>query len=78
MFKNRSFNVKMVKDNPKDWEDTLMSSGPGVTFSMSPEQLSNAASEFIEKNTETIVDGIITVLLVKTACDLARIFARRI
>lgn len=77
MFRNRSFNVKMVRDDePKKWEDVLAKSGAGVTFTMSPEQLSNAATEFIDKNTTTIVEGIAAVIITKTVCDVVRMAAK--
>lgn len=79
LFRNTKFEVKMVDDKPSnDWEGVLNAQSPGVTFNMSPEQVSAAATEFIGRNTETIVTGIVTVMAARTALNIVQMSVKYI
>jgi hypothetical protein len=72
MFKNRSFLVKVVKDqqdsgkpiNPKDPVDNIL--------------IAQSYADLAVNTATDLAKIVVTVILVKTACDLARIGANAI
>ncbi len=72
MFGNRSFNVKMVKDQPTVKYTDKAGNDSFVTHFVTPEQI----SELVTETAVTAAKLYTGIKLVKTACNLIEIAAK--
>lgn len=70
-FKNRSFNVKVVKDGNVIDDESPRDAMEGV-------MIAQAYAEVLKDVTTHVGEIVVTTILVKTACDLMKIGAKAI
>lgn len=77
VFKKHSLNVKFVKDQPVEDDIKARAKELGEQI-FTAQAYASVADKFVEKTTNTIVAGVVTIALVKTACVITLYIAKKI